>query len=138
MNPVYLKNSDLPEPNVLLKAIYSNEESDTFYKKDKYNNEVWGEVLDASGNQVDTLEEVGTYTYQVRYGEADEQTVKVGEFQVVSLADYAGQVVEEDQEQQIDAADTHVMRYQFTVTDAGIYQLNANVSFKNLTVYDTK
>ena len=138
LNPVYLKNSDLPEPNVLLKAIYSNEESDTFYKKDKYNNEVWGEVLDASGNQVDTLEEVGTYTYQVRYGEADEQTVKVGEFQVVSLADYAGQVVEEDQEQQIDAADTHVMRYQFTVTDAGIYQLNANVSFKNLTVYDTK
>ena len=138
LNPVYLKNSDLPEPNVLLKAIYSNEESDTFYKKDKYNNEVWGEVLDASGNQVDTLEEVGTYTYQVRYGEADEQTVKVGEFQVVSLADYANQVVEENQEQQMDAADTHVMRYQFTVTDAGIYQLNANVSFKNLRVYDTK
>ncbi|RGD65734.1 hypothetical protein DXA98_03765 [Lachnospiraceae bacterium OF09-6] len=120
----------------MLKITCEDDSHDVFYKGEKYESEITGEVINETGDPVDRLEKSGAYTYQIRYGE--EKTVEVGRFQVVSLAEYAKQVVTENREQKIDIDKTHTMRYQFTVADEWIYQLSANVSFENLKVYDTK
>lgn len=138
LKTAYPKGSDIPDPDVLLKVKDEDGSSDTFYKGEKYNSDIQGEVRDQNGSLVENLEEIGSYTYQLRYGEEEGQVVTVGEFQVVSLENYAGQSVAADQEQQMDVDETHTMRYQFTVSDEWIYQLSANVPFENLKVYDAK
>ena len=135
LKTVYRKGSDMPNPDILLKATCEDDSNDVFYKGEKYGSEISGEVIKETGDLVDTLEEGGAYIYQIRYGEG--KTVKVGRFRVVSLAEYTEQVVTENQEQKMDVDETHAMRYQFTVADEWIYQLSANVPFENLKVYDT-
>lgn len=137
LKSVYLKNENIPDPSVLLTATYNKAGvSETFYKDqgDSYGNEFGGEVKDADGNVVEALEEAGIYTYWVKCGEV---TAKVGEFEVKSVKDLESQEVTEDAEQQIDAEEQR-MTYHFTVKEAGIYQLNANVEFGDLRVYDTE
>ena len=138
LKTAYPKGGDIPDPDVLLKVTDGDGSSDTFYKGEKYNSEIQGEVLDQNGSLVESLEKTGNYTYQLRYGEEEGQVVTVGEFRVDSLETYAGQSVAVDQEQQMDVDETHTMRYQFTVTDEWIYQLSANVPFENLKVYDAQ
>ena len=138
LKTAYPKGGDIPDPDVLLKVTDGDGSSDTFYKGEKYNTEIQGEVLDQNGSLVESLEKTGNYTYQLRYGEEEGQVVTVGEFRVDSLETYAGQSVVVDQEQQMDVDETHTMRYQFTVTDEWIYQLSANVPFENLKVYDAE
>ena len=135
LKTVYRTGSDIPDPDILLKITCEDNSHDVFYKGEKYESEITGEVINETGDPVDRLEESGAYTYQIRYGEG--KTVEVGRFQVVSLEEYAKQVVTENWEQKIDVDKTHTMRYQFTVADEWIYQLSANVSFENLKVYDT-
>ena len=138
LKPYYLSGTGVRNLNISLKATYSDNSSETFdeYSSDSYGNSVEREYLDASGKVTYNTRNIGTYTCQIRYGEADDQVVEVGKFQVVSVEEYVKQVVTEDEEQELDAAEDSVMKYQFTVKDAGIYQLNANVPFKNLKVYD--
>ena len=137
LKSAYLKNGSLPNPSVLLTATYNkNGVSETFYrsKGDSYGNKITGEVRNAEGNVVKKLEEVGIYSYWVRCGEV---TAKVGEFEAKSVKDLASQEVTEDAEQQITAKEQR-LAYHFEVEEAGIYQMNANVEFSNLRIYDTE
>ena len=137
-----LKNRYLEEyfsyPTVLVKAVYKDGSSEMFYagENDGYGNRVSIEMLDASGTVLEDVWEVGTYTCQVRYGEAEDQTVTVGTFRIVPMEEMADQIIEEDQELQLDASQDQKMSYQFTAKEAGLYQIRANVPFRNLSVYD--
>ncbi len=137
LKPYYLQGTGIRGLNVLLKATYQGGSSEMLdeYTCDSYGNSVSREYVDASGAVTYDISEVGTYTLQMRYGEADTQVAVVGKFQVLALADYA-KLVASEEEQELDATEDSVMRYQFTADEAGIYQLNSNVPFSKLTVYN--
>lgn len=133
LKPVYLSNESKPAPYVLAKATYKDGTSQNIYRNgsDNFGNRVTGEILDATGNIVSNCSEPGTYTYQIRSGEV---TAVAGTFQVKNMEDLISPDVSEG-EQQLDAADSNKMSYQFCVKEQGIYQLNANVPFERLRIY---
>lgn len=136
LKSVYLTDESKPAPYVLAKATYKDGTSQNVRRngRDDFGNRIKGEILDATGNVVTKCSEPGTYTYQIRSGEA---TAVAGTFQVKTAEDLASTEITEE-EQQIDATDSNKMSYRFSVAEEGIYQLNANVPFEKLRIYTQK
>ena len=137
LKAVYLAEKETINPDVFVKATYSNGTEGSFSIKDRdsYGNRIKGRVV-----STDTKEAVldyslpGTYLYQIFYGDIVKD---VATFQVVRMEDYITQPVTVGNGAQAIPTQGGRLMYRFSADALGIYKLESNIPFESLRLYNT-